>query len=123
MRRWLFLAGFLVWMAAVTALSAMPARLLPRWGFPGSDKVVHGLVFAWGGALGAGATGGVAAGTALAGAFGLVDEAHQAFRPGRHSDRADWYADVAGAVVGALAAAAMGWTRRRAAEAAGCDGR
>ena len=44
--------------------------------------------------------------------FGALDEWHQRLIPGRSTELADWYADSAGAVVGALACVAI--LRRRA---------
>ncbi|MBN2846869.1 MAG: VanZ family protein [Coriobacteriia bacterium] len=38
----------------------------------------------------------------LASLYGLTDEFHQAFVPGRMPDPADWLVDTAGAVVGVL---------------------
>ncbi|MBK9519708.1 MAG: VanZ family protein [Anaeromyxobacter sp.] len=49
----------------------------------------------------------------LASLYGVSDEVHQSFVPNRTADVADWVADVAGAVVGGLLAAAA--LRRRAA--------
>ena len=46
----------------------------------------------------------VALGAWIATAFGVSDELHQAFVPGRSSDIADVYADAIGAVAGALLA-------------------
>ena len=39
--------------------------------------------------------------------FGAVDEWHQGFIPGRSKELADWYADTAGAVFGALVGAML----------------
>jgi VanZ family protein len=36
----------------------------------------------------------------IAGGYGIVDEIHQTFVPGRSGDIADWYADVTGALIG-----------------------
>lgn len=38
----------------------------------------------------------------IAAAFAAVDEWHQGFIPGRFPEFADWLADVAGAIIGAL---------------------
>jgi len=51
----------------------------------------------------------------LGSAYGLTDEIHQAFVPGRSADPRDWVADTAGAVLGALLAVA--YLRRREARA------
>jgi VanZ family protein len=37
---------------------------------------------------------------AIAGGYGIVDEIHQTLVPGRSGSIADWYADVAGALIG-----------------------
>lgn len=51
----------------------------------------------------------------LAFAYGLSDEFHQSFIPGRHPSVSDIVADTLGALAGAcLAAAAGAWLRRRA---------
>ena len=47
----------------------------------------------------------------VASAFGVVDEWHQQFIPGRSTEYADWVADTAGAAFGALAYALF--SRRR----------
>jgi VanZ family protein len=36
----------------------------------------------------------------IAGGYGITDEIHQSFVPGRSGDIQDWYADVTGAVIG-----------------------
>jgi VanZ family protein len=48
---------------------------------------------------------------AIAVVFGALDEWHQRFIPGRSTEFADWLADSAGAVVGALVCVAV--ARRR----------
>ena len=48
----------------------------------------------------------------LAGLFGLSDEFHQAFVPGRDASAGDWMADLAGCVLG-LAASGLPWLRSR----------
>ena len=86
----------------------------------GSDKLVHGLVYAllawlWCRALVRG-RGGWAAGLGLAFAisstWGLLDEWHQSFVPGRTAEVMDAVADVAGAAVGSLLAALVFRLRR-----------
>jgi VanZ family protein len=37
---------------------------------------------------------------AIAAGYGMFDEIHQRFVPGRSADVLDWYADVSGAVIG-----------------------
>jgi VanZ family protein len=84
------------------------------------DKVAHVLLFAAGGFFARGAfrtskrvPATLAAGVVCA-AYGVADEVHQAYVPGRHADGMDVAADVAGAVAGALLHAALwgGWRRR-----------
>lgn len=46
----------------------------------------------------------------LASAYGVTDEVHQYFVPGRSADAADWLADATGAF---LLTAAIAWSRRK----------
>ncbi len=82
-----------------------------------NDKVVHAVVYATGGFLAAGASGFLRgrrrfiAAAAFCGLWGVSDEWHQSFVPGRESSIVDVAADVAGATIGVLASA---WTAGRA---------
>ena len=59
------------------------------------------LVRALSGARWSRVTGGASAiAVGLAAAYGMTDEFHQWFVPGRTADPADWVADVAGAAIG-----------------------
>ena len=49
---------------------------------------------------------------AIAVVFGALDEWHQRFIPGRSTEFADWMADSAGAMVGALTCVAIARRRR-----------
>jgi len=106
----------------IFVLSSLPVAF-PR-GLPGIDKAAHGLAYflltlaylnvatrGWGqpGALR------VLAALAAAGLYGLSDEWHQSFVPGRTFDWADLVADG----VGALAAAGLTGLLARLARAAG----
>ena len=90
---------------------AARAFLLP------SDKVVHfllylalGVLLAWSRHMGGKGIPHVA--LILAGAsYGALDELHQAFVPRRSPDIEDWFADVAGVVVGYTAMTL--WLARR----------
>lgn len=68
---------------------------------PGSDKLAHALAYLVLGGLAASATGGWAAGALLAVLFGISDEIHQSYVPGRFPDLWDLVADAVGALAGA----------------------
>ena len=107
-------------MAAIFSLSSLPQAPLP----PGvGDKPAHafgymgfGLVIAR--ALARGFPPRVRlhqalAGLAIAALYGVSDEWHQSFVPGRSADIADWYADTLGSAIALGACWAWGiiWTR------------
>lgn len=113
-RAWWMLT--LAWAAVIFGLSSIPARHIPHIGFENFDKVAHACIYA---VLGGLATLGfghawrgkrsavwvVAAGVALATAYGASDEFHQRWTPGRSSDVWDLAADAVGSTVGAVTAA------------------
>jgi VanZ family protein len=123
-RVWLHWVPAVVWAAVIFVLSAQSTLPAPPDGL--SDKHSHALAF---GLLALAClhglvqgrwrdvgTGHAAGAALLAVAYGLSDEWHQAFVPGRMSDWADVVADATGAVV----ASGLGWAwaillRRRAA--------
>jgi hypothetical protein len=78
-----------------------------------NDKVEHGIEYATGGFLAAGAFGftgdrrRIAASVLFCGLWGASDEWHQSFVPGRDSSVADLAADVIGATIGSLAFACI----------------
>lgn len=87
--------------------------------FVGEDKVLHACAYGVLGALLALAAGGgrfqgrraVVLAAALASLYGVTDELHQSFVPGRDTSAGDWAADTVGGLAGAaLASAAL---RRR----------
>ncbi len=105
--------------ALIFALSSFPSLHPPEMlGFRPGDKLLHGLVYAVFGflllrsarALMKGAFRTAAAAAAAGILYGLTDEVHQVFVPGRQADPADWAADAAGAVLGVLLAV---WLQRR----------
>jgi VanZ family protein len=115
--------------AGIFAASSLPRAQLPEVGFPGIDKLEHGLAYALlGAALARGwrrsralTTGALTtrlaawiAAALAALAYGLSDELHQLLVPGRMFDLADLVADGVG---GALGAAAYLWLLRRHAQA------
>jgi VanZ family protein len=110
-RRWRLWGPVAVYMAVIFALSAMPKPPAP----PGiDDKSQHFLGYAGlgavtlratsGGAL-AGLRGGAAlAAWAISAIYGVSDEVHQRFVPGRTADLLDLRADVLGAAAGIVVA-------------------
>ncbi len=104
--KWLLVAAYC---ALITWLSSKPGGGLPRWWFMRYDKVLHVLEY---GGLGfllcnalpiASSRARVAAAAALGLAFGVVDEFHQSFVPGRQgNDLGDLTADLVGATLGAI---------------------
>jgi hypothetical protein len=104
---WALAAG---WAALIFVASSIPGSALaggPAWGF---DKVVHAIEY---GVLGAlltraliiapGLTPAVAAvcGAALGAIYGVTDEWHQSFVPGRFPSLGDVVADTLGSAAGA----------------------
>ena len=104
--------------------SSAPATDLPGGLPPGTDKLIHAFVYAVLGGLIARALwwrsqrpaalqlAGAAA--LLATLYGVTDEVHQLFVPGRHFEIADLIADAAGGLLGA--ALTIGVFRRRASQ-------
>lgn len=111
------------WAAVLFALSSIPSSALPRAaGIVGLDKVTHATLYAVFGALSArgqirrlrprqeGATAPpgpslavvVVLATLSALAYGITDEIHQIFVPGRSADWHDGLADTLGGLLGAL---------------------
>ncbi len=101
---------FLYAAAIFTVSSLPPAPALPS--VEGADKALHFAAYAGLGFLFARAyrvrwpglsTWGLANWSLLSAAlYGLLDEVHQAFVPGRSADPADWLADSLGAAAGVL---------------------
>jgi VanZ family protein len=61
--------------------------------------------------------------TVIASAYGVTDELHQKFVPGRTPDPVDWADDTAGAAAGAATAAVVAWAVRRTRERRAAGGR
>jgi len=105
----------LVWMAVTFYISHQSVVAIPM-GAP--DYVAHGVSYAGlavmlmrglaGGRLSAMSWRLVLFATLLAGLYGVSDEFHQSFIPGRHSSLSDIVADTVGALIGASLAAALG---------------
>ena len=97
-----YLAAALFYMAAIFALSSLPGSEV---GIPAPwDKLAHFTEYALLGFLLGRGTGNVPLAFALAALYGVSDEVHQAFVPGREASVFDWLADAAGALIGALLA-------------------
>jgi len=99
-----------VWMGVLFWLSHQPSIDAPML-FPGQDKVFHASVY---GILGffllgalrptyAGYTPGqIRASIVIASLYGISDEFHQSFVPGRSPDVWDWVADTTGALLAVI---------------------
>jgi VanZ family protein len=113
----------LAWAATIFVLSSFPGSAYPATDVIGADKMVHLALY---GLLAALCARGFGRGTRwpgplvwiaaamLASVYGMSDEFHQRFVPGRNSDWADVLADTIGAVLGAGAAVAVFRRRRHA---------
>ena len=109
----------LLWAGVIISATSIPSTVVALPTQAGAlDKMAHfGLygVFAWLLARHGFGVAGRWMATALAiivaSAFGVVDEWHQQYIPGRSTEYADWQADTAGAATGALAYAIF--SRRR----------
>ena len=92
----------LLWAAAIFFLSSRHS--VPGPELPGFDKAAHFCAYALGGFLlarAAAATGLAPAwAVALGWLYGISDEVHQAFVPGRSVELADWVADALGVAAG-----------------------
>ena len=108
----------LAWMAVLFYLSHQPSLDAPML-FPGQDKLFHALAY---GVLGflllgsrAPATDGftevqIRSSILIASLYGISDEFHQYFIPGRSTDVWDWVADTLGAVI---AVSLLAWLSRK----------
>jgi hypothetical protein len=119
--RWLSLSLALSWMATIYYLSSQSMPDIDL-GFSGQDKVLHmagyGLLgLLWLGALPRRAGGyslwQVALATGIAALYGLSDEWHQSFVPGRSADILDVAADGLGGLLGALLGYLLSRGKRR----------
>ena len=98
MPNWKFLTAAALYMGAIFWFSSQPGD---RVGIPAPwDKLVHAAVYAVLGGLLLRALNHPVWAWAIATAYGLSDEAHQYFVPGRMFDLGDWLADSVGAGLG-----------------------
>jgi VanZ family protein len=109
--RFLFLTLAIAWAGVIFYLSSQPSIDTPSL-FPGQDKLFHMIAFGVLGFLLMGGmkttsngyrTGQVWFVVVLVVLYGLLDEFHQYFVPGRNADIFDVLADAAGALLGAWA--------------------
>jgi VanZ family protein len=105
-RRRLFLVLALVWAGVIFFLSSRPTLPIPSL-FPLQDKLEHMVAYGLLGFLVSGArqlrgnpVSFIGTSVVLCGLYGLSDEFHQSFVPGRDADIYDLCADVAGALIG-----------------------
>ena len=111
--RWHYWLLTLLYCSVIFYASSQPAERLPVQPFPGSDKVVHGILY---GALAALISSGMRHSrrphpawacfwlpVLFATAYGLSDEFHQYFVPTRSADVWDLAADACGALVAQVA--------------------
>ena len=103
--RWLLVVA---WMAVIFTLSSIPGASLPS----APPSLGHLIEYSILGALlvfalvpGHSGRRAVALALLIASAYGITDELHQAFTPGRTPDIADWGIDTISALGGAVAAA------------------
>ncbi|MBI5480451.1 MAG: VanZ family protein [Deltaproteobacteria bacterium] len=111
-------------LAATFVASSIPGDRLPPLAMWNADKLLHAVEYAvigalllwplvrtsWGSRRPVVA---LLAATALASAWGGLDEIHQLFTPNRSCDWRDWVADTGGALLGALVWLAVGRARAR----------
>ncbi|MFZ0449657.1 MAG: VanZ family protein [Desulfatiglandaceae bacterium] len=115
--RWTYRILAVIWMTTIFWLSSKQS--LPSQGlFPGQDKIEHALAFGtlglliagsfrgWGGRL---STRQIIVVILITACYGLFDEGHQYFVPGRDSSLGDVGADIVGGFLAALV-----FRRRRA---------
>jgi len=112
LRYWL---PVLVVLAGISYLSSIPQDDLPSFNFPGLDKIVHLLMYSFlSFTFGRAFTYPIrhetewthyrprlVLGIIFTALYGIIDEWHQSFVPGRAVEILDWVADITGAFVGA----------------------
>ena len=105
------------WMILIFTLSAQPDLPSVPWfpWFPHLDKVIHIAFYAilsalFRGSMALNQPNAIAIATGLTTAYGLTDEIHQSFVPGRVADVWDLGADALGGLIGAVCAQ---WMLRR----------
>lgn len=119
-----YLVASVAYMALIAFFSSQPRTEGPLSGLlsllhqiPGGDKIVHSGEFAVLGLLLERGLGSALLATLTAAAYGVVDEWHQSFVPGRDAVASDALADLVGAAIGAFLIARLLRRRDRSAAA------
>jgi len=111
MKRWVkYHAPAVFWAVLVFTVSSLPKLKSPSLGIPFSDKIFHGseyLVLSMLTLRSLAASRGLNGRTVLLAmavctVFGILDELHQSFVPGRDCNAGDMLADIAGSALGIL---------------------
>jgi VanZ family protein len=119
LRPWIPALG---WAAIIFVLSSFPGSAYPATNLWNADKLVHIVLYGLLGGLcargllrgsGQGAAAAFWLAALLSTLYGISDELHQAFVPGRNSDWHDVVADAIGSLVGAALVALLARRRRR----------
>ena len=104
----LFAPMAILYMAGLYWLSDQPGGHTPP-PFPGADKVVHFVLYAGLGSLLRLSMTSVSWAIIVGSVYGVLDEFHQSFVPGRSADPWDVLADIFGTVFGCFV---INWLRR-----------
>lgn len=107
---WWYQGPMLLWAVVLFVQSSIPASELPEWEFLTHDKLMHVLVyvvFSWAVHRGISnqdrfpvlARHSYVCTIFVVALYGVSDEFHQSFVPGRESSVLDWMANCAGAMV------------------------
>lgn len=104
MKRYLRYVPVVLWMGVIFRMSALPGSRIPgRFSVVGHlvEYTVLGALLAWSLRDRLSLRDALAFAVVIASLYGITDEFHQLFVPGRMADPADWAVDTIGAVLGA----------------------
>ncbi|MBN1894060.1 VanZ family protein [bacterium] len=123
MKKWIcYHAPVVIWAVLILSVSSLPKLKAPSLGFPFSDKIFHGseymilavlalrsfvILRGWNRKT-------LLLVLALCSAFGILDEVHQSFVPGRDCNVGDMAADAAGSVIGIWLCSGIRFLRKKA---------
>ncbi|MDI6780921.1 MAG: VanZ family protein [bacterium] len=109
-RWWLF---SIIYMGAIFGFSSIPSDDIPSCLFPFFDKIAHLVEYTGLGWLLNNAFNGLKLAAILTGSlYGLSDEIHQLFTPGRECDFKDLLCDIAGCILGQFIGLLAWWKSR-----------